>query len=584
MSIPNICDQPLSIPSFHCISFHFEANQTMLKIWSEFMFGHSYLRYSLKLWPTTQRTFVPLHFIPFWGKSDNAENLVRIHVRPLVPLLFFKTVTNHSAYLHSTVFPSISRQLGEYWKFGWNSSLATCTSIILQNCGQPLSVPSFHCISFHFESNRTMLKIWSEFMFGHSYLCYSSKLWPTTQHTFIPLYFPPFRGNLENTENLVGIHLWPLVPPFILQNCGQPLSVPSFHCISFHFESNRTMLKIWSEFMFGHSYLCYSSKLSPTTQHTFVPLHFLPFRGNSDNAENLVGIHLRPLVPPLFLKTVTNHSAYLHSAAFPSISKANQTMLKIWSEFMFGHLYLRYSSKLWPTTQCTFIPLHFVYFEANWTMLKIWSEFLFGHSYLRYSWKLWPTTQHTFILLHFVPFRGKSDNAENLVGIHLRPLVPPLFLKTVTNHSAYLHSAAFPSISRQIRQCWKFGRNSCSATCTSVIPQNCHQPLSIPSFRCILFHFEANQTMLKIWSEFIFGHSYLHYSSKLWPTTQHTFILLHFLPFRGKLDNAENLVGIHVRPLVPPLFLKTVTNHSAYLRSAAFRSISRQVRQCGIFG
>ena len=68
-------------------------------------------------------------------------------------------------------------------------SLATPTSVILQNCGQSFSVHSLRCISLQFEANQTILKIWSDFIFGHSYLRYSSKLWSITQRTFIPLHF-----------------------------------------------------------------------------------------------------------------------------------------------------------------------------------------------------------------------------------------------------------------------------------------------------------------------------------------------------------------------------------------------------------
>ena len=91
------------------------------KIWLEFMFDHSYLCYSSKLWPTTQHTFIPLYFVPYQGKSDNAKNLVRIHFQPLIPQLFFKAVTNYSACLDSTAFCSILRQIGQCWKFGQNS-------------------------------------------------------------------------------------------------------------------------------------------------------------------------------------------------------------------------------------------------------------------------------------------------------------------------------------------------------------------------------------------------------------------------------------------------------------------------------
>ena len=44
-------------------------------------------------------------------------------------------------------------------KIGWNSSSITSISVIPQNCGQSLSVPSFRCILIHFEANRTILKI-----------------------------------------------------------------------------------------------------------------------------------------------------------------------------------------------------------------------------------------------------------------------------------------------------------------------------------------------------------------------------------------------------------------------------------------
>ena len=172
-------------------------------------------------------------------------------------------------------------------------------------------------------------------------------------------------------------------------------------------------------------------------------------------------------------------------------------------------------------------------------MLKIWSEFIFSHSYFHYSLKLLPTTQHTFILLHCTSFWGKRQKRQNLVRIHLQPLVPPLYFETITNHSAYFHSTAFRFLLRQIGQCWKFGQNTSSAACASIIFWNYYQPLSILSFHCISFPLEANRTMLK------------------------------------------NLVRFHLQPLIPPLFFETITNHSAYLHSTAFCFL---FRQCWKFG
>ena len=93
-------------------------------------------------------------------------------------------------------------------KIGQNSSSLIHTSIILQNCGQSLSILSFCCISLHFEANWTMLKI------------------------------------EQNSSSVICTSI-------ILQKCGQSLSVPLFHCILLHFEANQTILKIWSEFIFG---------------------------------------------------------------------------------------------------------------------------------------------------------------------------------------------------------------------------------------------------------------------------------------------------------------------------------------------
>ena len=109
-------------------------------------------------------------------------------------------------------------------------------------------------------------------------------------------------------------------------------------------------------------------------------------------------------------------------------------------------------------------------------------------------------------------------------------------------------------------------------TPTSVILENCDKPLSIPSFCSILVHLGANRTMLKTWSQFIFDHSYLRYSSKLWLSTQHTFILQHFGSFGAKSDNVENLVKIHLWSFIPPLFFKTVAIHSTYPHSQHFGS------------
>ena len=85
------------------------------------------------------------------------------------------------------------------------------TFVIPQNCGQPLSIPSFRCILLHFEANRTMLKI------GQN------------------------SSSVIHTSN-------------ILQNCGQSLSILSFHCILLHFEANWTMLKIgWNSSLVIHT-------------------------------------------------------------------------------------------------------------------------------------------------------------------------------------------------------------------------------------------------------------------------------------------------------------------------------------------
>ena len=289
------CYQPLSIISFCCIALPFEANWTMLKIWSEFIFSHF-----------------------------NS-----------VPQLYFESITNHSAYFCSTAFCFLLWQIRQCWKFGQNSSSATHTSIIVWNYYQPLSVLSFPCISHHFEANWTLLKIWSDFIFGRSYLHYSLKLLPTSQHTFIPLHFASFWGKSDNVENLVRIHLWPLVPPLIFETatnhsayfCSnqsenllrihiQPLEPPLF----FKTVANHSAYLHSAAFCFisSHYYLflCYSSKLWPTTKHTLIQQHFAPFQGKSDNAENFFGIHVEPLLPVL----------------------------------------------LWPTTQHTFIPLHFISF------------------------------------------------------------------------------------------------------------------------------------------------------------------------------------------------------------------------------
>ena len=275
------------------------------------------------------------------------------------------------------------------------------------------------------------------------------------------------------------------------------------------------MLKIWSEFIFDHWYLRYSSKLWPSTQHTFIPLCFDSFGAKLDNIENLLGIHLWSFIPPLFFNTVVIHSAYLHSAAFWFIwgqigqcwKFGRNSSLIIHTSVILQNC----DNTLYINSFCSIL----VHLGPNWTMFKIWSEFIYDHSYLRYSSKLWPSTQHTFIPQHFGSFGAKSDNIENLVGIHLWSFIPSLLFKTVIIHSTYLHSAAFCFILGQFGQCWKFGQNSSMIIHTSVILQNCGHPLSIPSFRSILVHLLANPTMLKIWSEFVFEYSYLYYSSKL---------------------------------------------------------------------
>ena len=417
----------------------------MLKIWSEFIFDHSYLCYSSKLWPSTQHTFIPQHFGSFGAKSDNVQNLVGIHLWSFIPPVFFNTVVIHSAYLHYAAFWFIWGKFWQCWKFARNSSLIIHTFVILQNCDHPLNIFwFFHSAAFWF--------IWGQI----------GQCWKFGR----------------NSSMIIHTSV-------ILQKCDNTLYINSFRSILVHLGPNRTMLKIWSEFIFDHSYLRYSSKLWPSTQHTFIPLCFHSFGAKLDNIENLLGIHLWSFIPQLFFNTVVIHSAYLHSAAFwflwgqigqcwefvrnssliihtsvilqncghplniPSFRSIlvhlgpNRTMLKIWLEFIFDHSYLCYSSILWPSIQHTFIPQHFIHLGPNCTMLKIWSEFIFDHSYLRYSSKLWPSTQHTFILQHFRPFGGKSDNVENLVGIHLWSFIPPLFFKTVTIHSTSIHSAAF---------------------------------------------------------------------------------------------------------------------------------------------
>ena len=107
-------------PSLCCILLYFEDNGTMLKNWSEFIFDHSYLCYSSRLYPTIQRTFILLHFALFWGKSDNAKNLVGIYLKLVLPPLFFTTMTNHSVYLSSAAFHSLFRQFRQWWSFGEN--------------------------------------------------------------------------------------------------------------------------------------------------------------------------------------------------------------------------------------------------------------------------------------------------------------------------------------------------------------------------------------------------------------------------------------------------------------------------------
>ena len=507
------CDYPLNITSFRSILVHLGANRTMLKTWSEFIFDHSYLCYSSILWSSDQHTFILQHFGPFGGKSDNVENLVGIHLWSFIPLLFFKTVAIHPAYLHSAAIWFIWGQIRQYWKFGRNSSLIIHTSIILQNCDHPLYINSFRSNLVHLGPNGTMLKIWLEFIFDHSYLRYSSILWPSTQHTFIPQHFGSFGVKSDNIENLVGIHLWSFIPPLffktvaihpaylhsaaiwfiwgqirqcwklgrnssliihtsvILQNCDYPLSIPSFRSILFHLGSNRTMLKIWLEYIFSHSYLRYSSKLWSSTQHTFIPQQFGSFGAKSDNIENLVGIHLWSFIPSLLFKTVTIHSTYLHSAAFCFI------LGQIGQCWKFG----RNSSLIIHTSvilQNCGHPLNIpsfcsilVHLLANPTMLKIWSEFVFEHSYLHYS----------------------SKPAIN---------------------STYLHSAAIWFIWSQIGQCWKFGGNSSMIIHTSIILQNCSYPLSIPSFCRILVVIRCHKRCLKLSSKF--DQKIPKWTKKLW--------------------------------------------------------------------
>ena len=50
-------------------------------------------------------------------RSLHVENLVRNYLQPLLPLLVFKTVTNHSVYIYSTAFNFILRQIGQCLTF-----------------------------------------------------------------------------------------------------------------------------------------------------------------------------------------------------------------------------------------------------------------------------------------------------------------------------------------------------------------------------------------------------------------------------------------------------------------------------------
>ena len=105
--------------------------------------------------------------------------MVRIHLQSFVPLLFFKTVANHSVYLHFTF------------------------------------------ILLHFKTCQTLLKIWSEFIFSHSYLCYSSKLVKHSVYLHSATFCSVLRQirqcwKFDQNPSLV-IHSF-----LILQNCGQP--------------------------------------------------------------------------------------------------------------------------------------------------------------------------------------------------------------------------------------------------------------------------------------------------------------------------------------------------------------------------
>ena len=202
----------------------------------------------------------------------------------ILPSLFLKTVANHSAYLHSTAFHSILRQIRQYWKLG-------------------------------------------------------------------------------------GIHLCSFIPPLFFKTVVNHSAY--FHSAAFH-SILRQIGQCWK----------------------------------------LGRIHLWSFISLLFLKTVANHSAYLHSTAFCSILRQIRQCWKL-GRIHFQSFYLCYSSKLWPTTQHTFVLLHFTPFWDKSDNIENWVEFIFAHSYLHYSSKLWSTTQHTFVLLHFTPFWDKSDNVEN---------------------------------------------------------------------------------------------------------------------------------------------------------------------------
>ena len=96
----------------------------------------------------------------------------------------------------------------------------------------------------------------------------------------------------------------------------------------------------------------------------------------------------------------------------------------------------------------------------------------------------------------------------------------------------------------------KNGRNSSSFTPISVIPQNCGQSLSVPLFHCNLLHLQSLLSLLFL--KIVANHS----------------VYLRSAAFRSilrQIGQCWKLFGIHLQSLLSPLFLKTVANYSAYL-------------------